>query len=179
MPKTIPQSDFDAILEAVRDFPDGASVEQIRTSLKVETPRRTLQRRLATLVEDDRLVITGKGRSCRYSIPASTNKSSHSQSNKPMNRKQAMAILTRLKPELIKRFGVTRLGLFGSTVHNMAQANSDVDILVAFDGPATSKRYFGVQFLLEDELGHPVDLVTEKAIRPELEAYIDSEVVNV
>jgi len=31
-------------------------------------------------------------------------------------------------------------------------------VLVAFDGPATSARYFGVQFYLEDLLGCPVDL---------------------
>lgn len=46
-------------------------------------------------------------------------------------------------------------------------------MLVAFDGPATSKRYFGVQFYLEDLRGCPVDLVTDKALRPELRPYIE------
>lgn len=46
-----------------------------------------------------------------------------------------------------------------------ARNDSDVDVLVAFDGPATSKRYFGVQFYLEDLLGCPVDLLTEEAMR--------------
>ena len=78
-----------------------------------------------------------------------------------MNRQQAIDILAKLKPELVKRFGVTRLALFGSTVRDEAGANSDIDIIVAFDGPATSKKYFGVQFLLEDQLGFPADLVTE------------------
>jgi len=54
-----------------------------------------------------------------------------------------------------------------------------VDILVKFDGPATSRRYFGVQFHLEDLLGRPVDLVTEKALRPELRPYIENEAVYV
>jgi len=179
MPKAIPQSEFDAILAAVSHFLDGASVEQIRAALEIELPRRTLQRRLATLVEQDRLMIEGQGRGSRYRMSSMTNKFSRSRANKPMKRKQALAVLTRLKPELTQRFGVTRLGLFGSTARDKAQADSDVDILVAFDGPATAKRYFGVQFLLEDELGHPVDLVTEKAMRPELEVYIDREVVNV
>ncbi len=52
-------------------------------------------------------------------------------------------------------------------------------ILVAFDGPVTSKRYFGVQFYLEDLLGCPVDLVTENALRPELRPYIKWEAVHV
>jgi predicted nucleotidyltransferase len=54
-----------------------------------------------------------------------------------------------------------------------------VDILVAFDGPATSERYFGVQFYLEDLLGRPVDLVTDKALRPELRPYVEREAVHV
>ena len=74
---------------------------------------------------------------------------------------------------------MTRLALFGSTVRNEAGANSDIDIIVAFDGPATSKKYFGVQFLLEDQLGCPVDLVTEKALRAELRPFIEREAINV
>ena len=96
-----------------------------------------------------------------------------------MNRQQAIDILAKLKPELVKRFGVTRLALFGSTVRNEAGADSDIDIIVAFDGPATSKKYFGVQFLLEDHLGCPADLVTEKAMRAELRPFIEREAVNV
>ena len=96
-----------------------------------------------------------------------------------MNRQRALVLLRRSKPELQSRFGVTRLALFGSTVRNTASSNSDVDVLVAFDGPATSKRYFGLQFYLEDLLGRPVDLVTEKALRPELRPHIEKEQVNV
>jgi predicted nucleotidyltransferase len=96
-----------------------------------------------------------------------------------MNRQQALTILTRVKPELMRRFGVTRLALFGSTVRDEAHADSDVDILVSFDGPATSRVYFGVQFYLEDELDCPVDLVTEKAMRAELQPYIEQEAIYV
>ena len=56
---------------------------------------------------------------------------------------------------------------------------SDVDILVSFDGPATSRTYFGVQFYIEDLLGRPVDLVTEKALRPEFRPYVEQEAVHV
>lgn len=96
-----------------------------------------------------------------------------------MNRNEALKVLTKLKPELIRRFGVTRIALFGSTVRNEAKPGSDVDIIVSFDRPATSKLYFGVQFLLEDELNHPVDLVTEKAMRAELRSSIEQEAINV
>ncbi|MBI3772399.1 MAG: nucleotidyltransferase family protein [Gammaproteobacteria bacterium] len=96
-----------------------------------------------------------------------------------MNRMQALQALARAKPELVRRFGVTRLALFGSTARDEARPDSDLDIVVAFDGPATSQRYFGVQFYLEDELGCPVDLVIEKAMRSELRPFIEREAVNV
>jgi len=96
-----------------------------------------------------------------------------------MDRERVLDILARSKPDLKARFGVTRLALFGSTARDTATSTSDVDILVDFDGPATSRRFFGVQFYLEDILGCPVDLVTEKALRPELRPYIEQEQVNV
>jgi len=96
-----------------------------------------------------------------------------------MDKQRVLAILSRSKPELASRFGVTRLALFGSTARGAATGNSDVDVLVDFDGPATSKRYFGVQFYLEDALGCAVDLVTEKALRPRLRPYIERDQINV
>ena len=96
-----------------------------------------------------------------------------------MKRAQAIDVLSRNKPVLARRFGVVRLALFGSTARDHAAADSDVDVLVGFDGPATSERYFGVQFFLEDLLGCPVDLVTEKALRPELKPFIKKEALHV
>lgn len=96
-----------------------------------------------------------------------------------MKKQQAIESLTKSKAELTQRFGVTRLALFGSTARDVATSNSDIDVLVSFNGPATSKRYFGVQFYLEDLLGCPVDLVTEKALRQELRPYIEREAINV
>lgn len=96
-----------------------------------------------------------------------------------MNRKDTINILTKVKPELAGRFGVTRLALFGSTARDAAGLESDIDILVAFDGSATSAQYFGVQFLLEDLFGCSIDLVTEKALRPELRTYVELEAIYV
>ncbi len=92
---------------------------------------------------------------------------------------QTLQLLADSKPELARRFGVTRLALFGSAARDTARADSDIDILVSFDGPATSDRYFGVQFFLEDLLGRPVDLVTDKALRSELRPYIEHEAQHV
>ena len=78
-----------------------------------------------------------------------------------MNRSQAIEMLTQSKSVLAARYGVTGLALFGSTARDTARSDSDIDILVSFKGPATSERYFGVQFYLEDQFGQPVDLVTD------------------
>ncbi len=91
----------------------------------------------------------------------------------------ALAALRAHKPELVSRFGVIELALFGSVVRDEASPESDIDILVHFDGPADSERYFGVQFYIEDLLGRPVDLVTDKALRPELRPYVEAEAVRV
>jgi hypothetical protein len=96
-----------------------------------------------------------------------------------MNREQVLALLAMHKPVLTERFGVQRLALFGSFARGTARDDSDVDVLVDFDGPATAKRYFGVQFYLEDLLGRAVDLVTEDALRPRLRPYVERDAVAI
>ena len=71
----------------------------------------------------------------------------------PMDRSTALQLLKEHRPALADRFGVVRLALFGSTARDTARPDSDVDVLVAFDGPATPEAFFGVQFYLEDLLG--------------------------
>ena len=96
-----------------------------------------------------------------------------------MNRSHALEILAQSKATLAERYRVTRLALIGSTARNAARSDSDIDVLVSFDGPATSERYFGVQFYLEDLFGCGVDLVTDKALRAELRPFIEKEAVDV
>jgi predicted nucleotidyltransferase len=96
-----------------------------------------------------------------------------------LKRSRALDLLGQSKLTLATRYGVTHLALFGSTARDSARADSDIDILVGLDGPATSARYFGVQFYLEDLFGCAVDLVTEKALRAELRPFIENEAAHV
>ena len=96
-----------------------------------------------------------------------------------MTRDEILALLRTHKTTLAQRFGVTDLALFGSFARDRAGEDSDVDILVRFDGRATSKRYFGTQFYIEDLLGRPVDLVTDNALRQELRPYVEREAIHV
>jgi hypothetical protein len=96
-----------------------------------------------------------------------------------MKKQQAIQSLKESKALLIQRFGVNRLALLDSTARDTATDTSDIDILVSFDGPATSTRYFGVQFYLEALLGCPVELVTEKGLRQQLRPYVEHEAIDV
>ncbi|KAB2912905.1 MAG: Fic family protein [Hyphomicrobiaceae bacterium] len=66
MAKPIPEDELQAIEDAVRQHPDGASLEQIELALKRAMPRRTLQHRLKHLVSKDRLAMSGERRWARY-----------------------------------------------------------------------------------------------------------------
>lgn len=63
-----------------------------------------------------------------------------------MNRDEVLDALRQHKQVLRERFDVTGLALYGSFARNQATAESDVDIVVRFGGPATSKSYFGTLF---------------------------------
>ena len=96
-----------------------------------------------------------------------------------MNRDEVLAALRQHKQALREQFDVTGLALYGSFARDQADADSDVDILVRFDGPATSRSYFGTMFYIEDLLGRRVDLVTDKALRPELRPFVEQEALDV
>lgn len=69
MPKQVPQTELDAIKEAMSRFGEGASIDEIQGALGFQIPRRTLQRRLALLVEKGELLPEGKSRGSKYLLP--------------------------------------------------------------------------------------------------------------
>jgi len=70
MPKIIPENELDAIIKAVSSFPEGASIAQVNSKIAgAELAHRTLQRRLAHLVAQSRLLKEGKGPGTRYFLP--------------------------------------------------------------------------------------------------------------
>jgi|LNFM01.1.fsa_nt_gb Fic family protein len=70
MPKIISADEYEAVLNAVRARPDGASIEMIQSVLRESVARRTLQRRLNELVKQGRLVAEGRKRGALYRVPA-------------------------------------------------------------------------------------------------------------
>lgn len=96
-----------------------------------------------------------------------------------MTKRQVLGLLRTHKSTLVQRFRITALALFGSFARDQASDQSDIDILIRFEGPTTSRNYFGAQFYLEDLIGRQVDLVTEKALRPELRPHVEREAIHV
>ena len=77
----------------------------------------------------------------------------------------------------LHRLGVRRLGLFGSFQRGESGPESDVDLLVEFvPGGKSFDNFMAVSFLLEDELGRSVELVTREALSPHLGPHILEEV---
>lgn len=96
-----------------------------------------------------------------------------------MRRDEALRLLREVAPEVVERFGVKRLRLFGSTARDEARDDSDVDILVEFAGPATFHGYFDLLHFLEDRMAVTVDLVTEKGLRKEVRPYVEEDAIHV
>ena len=73
----------------------------------------------------------------------------------------------------IKKFGVKRMGLFGSYVANRQKPESDIDFLVEFKrGKKTFDNYMDLKFYLEGLFGCNVDLVIKEALKVDLKPNI-------
>ena len=76
-----------------------------------------------------------------------------------------IAQLQEVLPLLRERFGVTKIGIFGSTARGDDRPESDVDVLVEFaPGQTTFRNFMELVFYLEDLFGRRVDLVTEQGL---------------
>jgi len=79
---------------------------------------------------------------------------------------------------LQERYGVARIGVFGSVVRNEATPASDIDILVEFrEGEETFDHFMDLKFYLEDLLGRRTDLVIADTLKPRIRDAVLGEVV--
>jgi len=96
-----------------------------------------------------------------------------------MTREEALRILHEALPGLKEKYAIQDLALFGSVARNQAGPESDVDVLVTFEGRTHFRAFMGLQFELEDLLGLRVDLVTPKALKPLTQQSIGRDLVHV
>jgi len=96
-----------------------------------------------------------------------------------MDKQVLLKLLSGKVEEIRKRFSVKTLSIFGSAARGEMDDDSDVDILVAFNQKASFDLFMDLKFYLEDLLGTSVDLVTDKALRPQVRQTIEGELINV
>lgn len=96
-----------------------------------------------------------------------------------MSTEEIMDVLAREIDSLRREYGVKDLSVFGSAARDELSSESDVDIVVDFDGPATIERYLDVKEHLEEVLDRDVDLVTRTALKPRLLDRIKGEMLDV
>jgi len=85
-------------------------------------------------------------------------------------------ILREHEREIKKRYGVKKIGVFGSYVRGEEKETNDIDILVEFEKP-TYDNFIDLVFFLEELLRKKVDLVTPKGISPYISPVVEQEVV--
>jgi predicted nucleotidyltransferase len=93
-----------------------------------------------------------------------------------------LAILDRLKteaPALREKYRIQSLAVFGSMARGDDREESDVDILVTFEGKADFDRFMGLKLDLEDLFGRRVDLGTPDTLRPEMRAEVERDLIHV
>ena len=78
--------------------------------------------------------------------------------------------------KLIQKYGVQKIGLFGSHARGEATYSSDVDFLIDLNAK-TFDNYMGLKIFLEELLNCKVDLVLPHTIRPALRDAILKEVI--
>jgi uncharacterized protein len=92
---------------------------------------------------------------------------------------EILNILREIKPELVSRFAVANLGVFGSAVRDdFSETTSDIDILVDFSKP------IGIEFIdlaefIEKRIQRKVDLVSKNAIRAQYFSKIQNDLIYV
>lgn len=87
--------------------------------------------------------------------------------------------LKKVKPEIMEKFKVKEIAIFGSYARGEQTDESDIDILVTFEDEATLFDLINLQIFLEERFHRKVDIVSKRALRGKLKSYILSEVITI
>jgi predicted nucleotidyltransferase len=75
--------------------------------------------------------------------------------------------------QLLRNYGVTKIGLFGSYVRNEQTKESDIDLLVDIEKEKkTFRNFMGLHYFLEELFHRKVELVTRQSLSPYIGPHI-------
>jgi predicted nucleotidyltransferase len=86
--------------------------------------------------------------------------------------------LQEIRPVLIDKFHVSKIGYFGSFGNGQQTDKSDIDLLVEFS-ESVGWEFFALEKFLEQEFGIPVDLVTKNALKERIKETILNQVIYI
>jgi predicted nucleotidyltransferase len=96
-----------------------------------------------------------------------------------MKRDEVFKILHAQQKDLVERYHIASLSVFGSVARNEARDDSDVDLLVEFVQPVGLFQFIELQQHLEIILGSKVDLGTPRSLKPRIKARVLEEAIRV
>lgn len=88
-------------------------------------------------------------------------------------------IIARHKADVIDKYKVSEIGIFGSFVRGEEKQRSDIDILVDFYEIPDLFKFIELEEYLHRLLRKKVDLIDKQGIRPELKDRILKEVIYI
>ena len=97
------------------------------------------------------------------------------QPNRPTLSTEAINELLNSHKELLQKYKVKRICLFGSYARQSQNKRSDIDFLVEFEKPSFD-NYMDLLLSLERLFGKSIDLVTHNGLSPHMRPYIENEV---
>jgi uncharacterized protein len=97
-----------------------------------------------------------------------------------MNRNEIVDTLRYVAPAL-KAEGVVKLAIFGSRARGDARPDSDLDVLVEVEPNAhfSALNLVGVQHIIEDATGLPVQATMRRSLEPRIAQRIAGDIVEV
>jgi uncharacterized protein len=96
-----------------------------------------------------------------------------------MKRNDVLRILQKERQELVDRYHISTLSVFGSVARDDASQDSDVDILVEFSRPVGLFQFIELQQTLETLLGCKVDLGTPRSLKSRNKEQVLKEAIRV
>ncbi len=96
-----------------------------------------------------------------------------------MTKEEVINFLSSKKEFMQKKYGVLKIGLFGSYARAQNCEDSDIDIAVELDSKNKVDNYFGLLHFLEDNLHKKIDLGIESNLKEPIRKYIEKDIIHV
>lgn len=93
-----------------------------------------------------------------------------------MTQEEIIDFLSTHKEEMHQRFGVIKIGLFGSYARGEAREDSDIDIAVELTGDRLFRKFFALESFLAFGLKKEIDLGVESSLKPLVRERIIKEI---